>query len=194
MSWWLRASGIRATLLSTALTFLAAWFVGQSEIPMPDFTGKAGVFLAVHLLGVVPVVFLMHGLTNRDLRMEISAARSWHVRAIAVACGMVATWWCISAVIVVTTHEHHVIALARNATGFLALAVLARAACGVHVALAAMACVPLLCAAAGWGVGGEPQPWAWPLHESASPIALTAAFLLFLAALPLLGLDGRLRR
>jgi hypothetical protein len=105
VSWWLRALGIRATLLSTALAFLAAWFVGQSEIPMPDVTGKAGVFLAVHLLGVVPVVFLMHGLTNRDLRMEISAARSWHVRAIAVVCGMVATWWCISAVIVAITHE-----------------------------------------------------------------------------------------
>ncbi|MGK5628632.1 hypothetical protein ACSNOD_09245, partial [Streptomyces sp. URMC 123] len=59
----------------------------------------------------------------------------------------------------------------------LGVALLVRRALGGAAAVAAVALLPLLCAAAGYGTAGRPYPWAWPVHpwDSTAGIALALA-------------------
>ncbi|MFI9359343.1 hypothetical protein ACIGXU_37085, partial [Streptomyces lydicus] len=131
------------------------------------------------ILGVLPVVLLLHGLDRGDTISEEVALRhngrrnallclTFALLALVLAAGIQLLWG-----------RPEALSLARNCVGFLGSALIVRAVLGPGVAAICVAALPLACAAAGRRPGGSAQPWAWPLHEPLSYLGAGEATLLF---------------
>lgn len=194
MRWWIKTWGIRETVGATAIAFLAAVVIGQTAIPVPTVIGgPAGELLVVQLLGVLPVALLLHGFERGDIRIEAVATRSSTYRLLTLAVGAVAACWLLAAALRAADVPQG-ISLARNITGFLGVALILRAAVGTAAATTLVGVLPLACAAAGWGAGGGPRPWAWPVHPYNSGIALIEVAVLLAVGCALASQRARLLR
>ncbi|MFG2531094.1 hypothetical protein [Streptomyces sp. NPDC048516] len=178
MIWWLKARNVPAVLSALLAVYLVAVLVRQEAIPVPAVVGPSGRLLVTQILGVVPVVLLLHGLDRGDTVTEEAAVRH-NGRRTVVLCGAFALLALVTAVgIQLLWDRPEALSLARNCAGFLGSALIVRAVLGPGIAAICVAALPLACAAAGRRPGGSARPWAWPIHEPLShPGAAEAVFL-----------------
>ncbi|MFB6437544.1 hypothetical protein ACFCVY_12295 [Streptomyces sp. NPDC056411] len=191
MIWWLKARSVPAVAAALLAVYLMAILVRQEAIPVPAVAGPSGQLLVTQILGVFPVVLLLHGLGRGDTVTEQVALRhngrrnaalcvSFALVAIALAVGVQLLW-----------DRPEALSLARNCVGFLGTALIVRAALGPGAAAICVAALPLACAAAGRRPGGSAQPWAWPLHEPLSYLGAGEATFLFALGCALVGWGNR---
>ncbi|MEV0410058.1 hypothetical protein AB0I68_04395 [Streptomyces sp. NPDC050448] len=178
MIWWLHARAIPLVAATVVGAFLAALLVGRTAIPVPNLAGPAGELLVVQLLGAAPVLMLLHGIERGDTAAEAVAVRSARMRNLALCLTLTVTCSVAAAVLRVAVNSSECVSLARNVAGFLGVALLIRGIAGPALASVVVAVLPLLCAAAGWGPGGRPYAWAWPVHPANSHVAIVEAFVL----------------
>ncbi|QIP82743.1 hypothetical protein GLX30_00090 [Streptomyces sp. Tu 2975] len=175
MIWWLKLRAVPALAAGTTATFLIGLLIGSSELPVPALAGQAGHFLVGHLITLVPGVLLLYGAARADRRTERIATRpltSWDT---CLALGTAAVAMTAAVLCHLLWRTDITMVLGRNIAGYIGLALLLAPLLGHRVAAAALATVPLICAAAGWGLGGRPQPWAWLLYPGNSLPALALA-------------------
>ncbi|MEU8682732.1 hypothetical protein [Streptomyces sp. NPDC048611] len=179
MIWWLKATGAPGVAAALLAVYLVALVVGQEAIPVPAVAGASGQLLVAQILGVLPVVLLLHGLGRGDPLTEQVALRHKGRRDLAL-CGAFALLAVLPAVGVHLLWDRpEALSLARNCIGFLGTALLVRTVLGPGIAALCVAALPLACAAAGRRPGGSAQPWAWPLHEPGSALGAGEAVLLY---------------
>ncbi|MEU1418314.1 hypothetical protein [Kitasatospora sp. NPDC005751] len=181
MIWWCKARAVPAVVAALAGTFAVGLLIGDGELPVPALHGHAGHFLVGHIITLLPAAFLLHGLGRGDLRTEAVAGRFLRGLDTALALAVATAGAALGLLTHAAGQDDLALVLARNIAGYLGAALLLHPLIGHRPAAAAIAAVPLLCAAAGWHPDGRPQPWAWPLHPAASTQALTAVTLTLLA-------------
>ncbi|MEU0431920.1 hypothetical protein ABZ153_09785 [Streptomyces sp. NPDC006290] len=178
MTWWLRARAIPLVAATVFGAFVAVLLVGKTAIPVPNLAGPAGELLVVQLLGAAPVLILLHGIERGDVSAEAVAVRSARMRNLSLCLSLTVTCCVTAAVLRVGVDSSECVSLARNVAGFLGVALLIRGIVGPALASVAVAILPLLCAAAGWGPDGRPHAWAWPVHPANSHVAIVEAVVL----------------
>ncbi|MFB7913078.1 hypothetical protein [Streptomyces sp. NPDC056061] len=76
----------------------------------------------------------------------------------------------VTGLIYLTTQQEIAVVLGRNTAGYIGITLLLAPFTGYRVAAASTAFVPLLCAATGWAPGGQPERWAWILHDEGAGV------------------------
>ncbi|TLQ42047.1 hypothetical protein [Streptomyces marianii] len=175
MIWWLKLRALPALLAGTTATFTLGLLIGSAELPVPALAGQAGHFLVGHLITLVPAVLLLYGSGRADQRTESVAIRPLHTWDVALALTTATTTLAAATLCHLLWPTDIALVLGRNTAGYIGLALLLTPLLGHRLAGAALATVPLICAAAGWRTGGHPQPWAWLLYEGDSVLALALA-------------------
>ncbi|MEV6567167.1 hypothetical protein [Streptomyces kronopolitis] len=179
MIWWLKAKGVPAVVASTIAVYLLAALVREEAIPVPAVVGPSGQLLVTQILGVLPVVLLLHGIDRGDTITEEVALRHKGRRDLTLCLAFAILAVTLSVVVHLLWDRPEALSLARNCVGFLGVALIVRAALGPGVAAICVAVLPLACAAAGRRPGGSPQPWAWPIQQPVSPLGAGEAAFLF---------------
>ncbi|MDH2391548.1 hypothetical protein QCN29_22760 [Streptomyces sp. HNM0663] len=175
MTWWLKVRAVPALIAAVAGTIGAGLLVGGSELPVPALAGQAGQFLVGHLITLAPAILLLFGMGRGDLRTESVASRAMRHWDVALAVSVAVVGLLAAVICHVLWRTDIAMVLGRNIAGYVGLALILHPLLGHRSAGAALAAVPLLCAATGWGPGGRPEPWAWLLHPGDSVLALAAA-------------------
>lgn len=175
MIWWLKIRATPALAAGLAGTLAVGLLVGSSELPVPALAGQAGQFLVGHLITLIPAVLLMFGMGRGDLRTESVASRPTRRWDVALALATATVGLATAALCHLLWSTDIAVVLGRNIAGYIGMALFLHPLVGHRAAGALLAVVPLICAAAGWGPGGRPEPWAWLLHPSDSPLALALA-------------------
>ncbi|WP_328301526.1 hypothetical protein OG389_29685 [Streptomyces sp. NBC_00435] len=175
MSWWLKARTAHGLAAACALTVVLGILLGDAELPIPVLTGQAGVFLAGHLLTVLPAVVLMYGQERTDHRIESTAARPvnrWNASMGAVAALAVVA---ATALIYLVSGSSMAIVSGRNIAAYIGIAMILAAFIGPRVSAVLTTLLPIGLANTGWAPSGAPKIWAWLLHDANSGIALASA-------------------
>lgn len=175
MTWWLKIRAVPTLVAGTATTIALGLLIGNAQLPVPAMTGQAGQFLAGHLITLAPAILILFGTGRGDLTAESVSARPivrWDLSlAVTTAAASLLTATLFRAI----WPTDITVVLGRNIAGYIGIALVLLPFLGHRAAGAALAVVPLLCAAVGWGPGGHPEPWAWLLHPGDSVPALTLA-------------------
>ncbi|MFG2490085.1 hypothetical protein ACGFSD_03285 [Streptomyces caniferus] len=179
MIWWLKAKGAPAVVASTFAVYLMAVLVREEAIPVPAVVGPSGQLLVAQILGVLPVVLLLHGIDRGDTIAEEVALRHKGRRNFALCLAFAILVVMLAAVINLLWDRPESLSLARNCVGFLGAALIVRVALGPGIAAICIAALPLACAAAGRRPGGSAQPWAWPIQQPSSYLGAGEATFLF---------------
>ncbi|MFI9354698.1 hypothetical protein [Streptomyces lydicus] len=179
MIWWLKAKGAPAVVAALFAVYLVAILVRQESIPVPAVVGPSGQLLVTQILGVLPVVLLLHGLDRGDTISEEVALRHNGQRNALLCVAFALLALVLAAGIQLLWDRPEALSLARNCVGFLGTALIVRAVLGPGVAAICVAALPLACAAAGRRPGGSAQPWAWPIHDPLSHLGAGEATFLF---------------
>ncbi|WP_459184485.1 hypothetical protein [Streptomyces sp.] len=170
-------------------TFAVGLCIGNAELPVPSLTHQSGQFLVAHLITLVPAVFFLYGKGRGGSQTEDVASRFLRGWDVALAAAIVAASVTMMALSEALRPSGLALVLGRNVAGYIGLALLLNVVVGCRLAGALLTLVPLVCAAAGWGPGNRPLPWAWPLHAADSSIAAGLA-----ASAVLAGVVGALVR
>ncbi|MFE5936052.1 hypothetical protein ACFQ69_11760 [Streptomyces sp. NPDC056470] len=164
---------VAAATLGTVAIGLA---VGNIELPIPVLTGQSGQFLLAHLMTLIPAVTLLYGFGRSASQTEhvaLRSVRSWD-SALGVCIAVTGMLAALASYLVLESEL--AVVLGRNLAGYVGLALLLHPLLGTQLTSGALAAIPLVLAASGWGPGGSPEPWAWLLHPADSAIAgVTAA-------------------
>ncbi|MFF8790736.1 hypothetical protein [Streptomyces sp. NPDC015125] len=179
MIWWLKAKNVPAVLPALFAVHLMAVLVRQEAIPVPAVVGPSGGLLVTEILGVLPVVLLLHGLDRGDTATEEVAVRHSGRRNVVLCVTFALLALVPAAGIQLLWDRPEALSLARNCVGFLGSALIVRAVLGAGAAALCVAALPLACAAAGRRPGGSAQPWAWPIQEPLSYLGAGEAIFLF---------------
>ncbi|MFI1394275.1 hypothetical protein [Streptomyces sp. NPDC020681] len=175
MIWWLKIRATPALTAGLVGTLAVGLLVGSSELPVPALAGQAGQFLVGHLITLVPAVLLMYGTGRGDLRAESVACRPTRRWDVALGLAVAAVGLAAATLCHLLWSSDIAVVLGRNIGGYIGMALFLHPLVGHRAAGAILAAIPLLCAAAGWGPGGQPEPWAWLLHPSDSLLGVTLA-------------------
>ncbi|MEV8427101.1 hypothetical protein [Streptomyces niveus] len=175
MIWWLKIRAAPALAVGLVGTFTMGLLVGSSELPVPALAGQAGQFLVGHLITLAPAVLLMFGMGRGDLRTESVASRPTRGWDVVLALATATASLAMAALCHLLWSTEIAIVLGRNISGYIGIALFLHPLVGHRAAGALIAVVPLFCAAAGWGPGGRPEPWAWLLHSADSLLAVVLA-------------------
>ncbi|MCH0539892.1 hypothetical protein I3F58_10025 [Streptomyces sp. MUM 203J] len=175
MIWWCKVRAIHVVVASTVGTVALGLLIGNAELPVPALTGQSGQFLVAHLMTLVPAVTLLYGLSRGNIPSESIAARNLRYWDSALALCIAAVGVLASFLCRIALSSDLPVVLGRNLVGYLGLALLLFPLVGSQLAGAALAAVPLILAASGWGPGGTPEPWAWLLHPADSTMAMVLA-------------------
>ncbi|MFD3513632.1 hypothetical protein [Streptomyces sp. NPDC058657] len=186
MIWWLKVRGVRATLFGTLAALVLSALVPQEAIPLPSLVGSVGGILVVQLLGLLPAFLMLYGIDRGDPSAEEVAVRHSPRLSLALCCAFALATGIVSLVFHLALDRPETLSLARNSIGFLAAALIVRALLGAGVAVICVAALPIACAVAGRGAGGVALPWAWPIHEPTSVLAVAEVAVLFVVASGLL--------
>ncbi|MCK7622414.1 hypothetical protein MUU72_04660 [Streptomyces sp. RS10V-4] len=181
MIWWLKARNVPTVAVVTLAVYGMALVAGQETLPVPALVGGSGGLLITHLLAVLPVALLLHGIDRGDAFAEGVALRHAGRRTAALCLGFAALAAVPAAALHLFGERPEAVVLARNCVGSLGCALLVRTLLGPGIAMICVAGLPLVCAAAGRRPGGSAQPWAWPIHRAASLLGLSEAAFLFAA-------------
>ncbi|MFG2222250.1 hypothetical protein [Streptomyces sp. NPDC048644] len=179
MIWWLKAKGIPAVVAATLAVYLLALVVRQEAIPVPAVVGASGRLLVTQILGILPVVLLLHGIDRGDTVTEEVALRHRGRRNLALCLAFVLLAVLLDGGIHAVWDRPEALSLARNCAGFLGTALIVRAVLGPGIAAICVAALPLACAAGGRRPGGTARPWAWPIQEAGSALGMGEAAFLF---------------
>lgn len=171
MIWWLKAKGAPAVVASTFAVYLMAVLVREEAIPVPAVVGPSGQLLVAQILGVLPVVLLLHGIDRGDTIAEEVALRHKGRRNFALCLAFAILVVMSAAVIHLLWDRPESLSLARNCVGFLGAALIVRAALGPGIAAICIAALPLACAAAGRRPGARPSPGRGPSSSRVPTLA-----------------------
>lgn len=141
--------------------------------------GPSGQLLVTQILGVLPVVLLLHGIDRGDTITEEVALHDRGRRILALCCAFALLALLLAAGIQLLWDRPEALSLARNCIGFLGTALIVRTVLGPGSAAICIAALPLACAAGGRRPGGSAQPWAWLIHEPTSYLGAGEATFLF---------------
>ncbi|GGZ35694.1 hypothetical protein GCM10010387_32250 [Streptomyces inusitatus] len=180
MIWWLRAHAAVACVVTLVACLVVAPMLATSSIPtLALFGGTTGSIPVPLVLPVLPVCVLLYAMSRTPRTTDVTAVRNVpRLRAAALALAGAAT-------VAIALLEAVVIdfplgfAVARNVLGYLGLGLLVQRCAEPRYGPVTVAAVPVLCGLIGLGPGGSPYFWMWPAHPSGSPLAATAALLLF---------------
>lgn len=175
MIWWCKSRAVHIVAMSTVGTIAVGLVIGNIELPIPVLTGQSGEFLLAHLMTLIPAVTLLYGFGRGDTRTEDTAARnlrSWDATlgVLVAAVGMF-----VALISQLALGADLPVVLGRNLAGYVGIALLLFPFIGAQVTGAALAGIPLVLAAGGWGPTGAPESWAWLLHPADSAIAMVVA-------------------
>jgi hypothetical protein len=184
VNWWHRA---HATPLTTAVliaTMLLVPLLGGSALPIPSLLAgmSAGIPVAL-VLPAVPAAFALYALNRVPRIYDTTAVRpvTRYQAGMLAATALLATTLGLGAAYAADSSMS--LAAARNLLGYLGTGLIVQYLAGRVYGPLTVALVPVLCALIGFGPGGRPFLWTWPLHEASSPIAAVAAALLFTAGI-----------
>ncbi|QKW07276.1 hypothetical protein HUT18_13625 [Streptomyces sp. NA04227] len=184
MIWWLRIRLIPAVVLALLLTMTMGAAAPSATVPVPVLTGSLTFSLPLpFLLPLLPVCLAVHGQARGESAAERVAVRSMPRLDVLVLSLLVAAAALTGAVESGPGDWPMGIAMARDFAGYLGTALLVRWVAGPGVATVSVALLPFCCTTFGVSSAGEPEIWAWPLHDPDSLPAATAALVLVLAGL-----------
>jgi fumarate reductase subunit D len=181
MNWWLKVRAAQSLAGATALTVVLGILLGDTELPIPILTGQAGVFLAGHLLTVLPAVVLMYGQERTDHRIEVTAARpinQWNA-CLGLATALAVTT--ATGLVHLTLGSDMAVVCGRNIGGYIGIAMILSSVTGPRISAFLTTALPLVLAHTGWKPSGEPEIWAWLLHEEDSVIAMVTTMFVLVA-------------
>ncbi|MGW6974281.1 hypothetical protein [Streptomyces sp. NPDC054952] len=179
MIWWCKVRAVPALVATLIATIALGFLIGDAQLPVPALTGTSGDFLIGHLITLAPAIVLLYGTGRGDLATETVASRPLRVWDTALA-GVIGLLGLSTAVVSrLVNSDGLTTVLGRNLAGYTALALFLMPLLGQHLSTSALACVPLICAAAGWARNGQPEQWAWILQPAGSlPALILVAVLL----------------
>lgn len=156
MGLWFRLRRVTLLVLVTALTLVACWLTGNTEIAFPSILGEAGVLAPLKLFLALPVVICYAYCLDGQIAVERHAPR--HTYLLDLLLIAVPTLGTVAASGLGVAVE----GLARNVIGL--CGVLLLTARLVPVRYSALPAVVWTLAAALAGRAGEGfHPWAWPV-------------------------------
>ncbi|MFD8978470.1 hypothetical protein [Streptomyces sp. NPDC059564] len=188
MNWWLKARAAQGLAGAAALTVVLGILLGDVELPIPVLTGQAGVFLAGHLLTVLPAVVLMYGQERTDRRIESTAARPVNLWNACLGAAIALAVAAATGLIYLMSGSAMAIVSGRNIGAYIGIAMILAAFIGPRASAVLTTLLPIGLANTGWTPSGKPEVWAWLLHDANSGIAMTAAALALAAGFAALSL------
>ncbi|MBW5481903.1 hypothetical protein [Streptomyces bambusae] len=192
MIWWLKSRSGATLLGATVLTALIGIGLGRTVLPVPSLLGSGGDFFLGALITVIPAVLWLSGTGRVTPDTEATALRPVHRLDTALAAALATTALTVTAVAYVLASDDIALMVGRNATFYLAAAVILSPLVGPRAAAPLLTAIPIVLSVAGWR-GRYPQPWAIILHpgDSARALAATSAMA---AVAGLIGLGVRTNR
>ncbi|MFE9804468.1 hypothetical protein ACWC98_19235 [Streptomyces goshikiensis] len=191
MNWWLKARTAHGLGGAAGLTVVLGILLGDTELPIPVLNGRAGVFLAGHLLTVVPAVVLMYGQERTDHRLESTAARPVNRWNACLGAAAALTAAAATSLIYLVSGSSMAVVSGRNIVAYIGIATLLAAFIGPRASAILTTLLPVGLANTGWTPSGKPEFWAWLLHDANSGIALTSAALVWAAGFAALWTRGK---
>ncbi|NXY97095.1 hypothetical protein HYE82_22475 [Streptomyces sp. BR123] len=181
MIWWLTSRHAALTVPATLLTALLGIALGRTVLPLPTLLGRGGDFLLSALVTVLPAVLWLNGTGRTAPETEATALRPVHRWDTALAALLAATALAATGIAHVLATDDIALAVGRNITFYLAVAVLLGVCVGPRIAGPLVTGIPFVVGVAGRR-GPFPEPWAVILHHGQSGRAFAATLALMAVA------------